>query len=84
MNKRIHIGWVVALFAVVIAGQGFGQLYGQPKAEPVGTYQIAANDNFLFAMNSSTGKVWKHALTQPDSLRFSMMWEKVHIKHLGN
>ncbi len=77
MNKRIHIGWVVALIVVVIAGQGFAQFAKKPK--PVGTYNIAANSGFLYAIDSSNGDVWKLKLSFPLINNF---WEPMHLKGL--
>ncbi len=64
------------------------QGFGQQKAKPLGSYQIAANDRFLFAMDSSTGNVRKNRLPQPgptiDFTTGSTIWEKAYINHLGN
>lgn len=54
MNKRIHIGWVVALVAAVIAVQGLAQ----PVRQGLMRFQIAINETLLVRIDTQTGALW--------------------------
>ena len=65
MNKRIHIGWVVALVSAVIAVQGFAQGRRTPGNDP-GPLRLVVTDTGLYRFDMRDGSIQRSKLPESE------------------